>query len=199
MFKLHYFCIISKQSNFSKMKNLLLLIVALFVVQVVNAQDETASKKEVKMIMIKKTVDEDGNETIEKIVKEGKEAEEFIFVDEDGEEKDIRVIIKENEEVEIDEEIEIEIKEEIKVKKGRKSVDVDVEETNGQKTIKIVEADGEEVDVKVISLEDGQAIPADIQKKLQELGIDLDEMRKASGDKKVKKKVRVITKEKKAY
>ncbi len=185
------------------MKNLLLLIVALFAVQIVQAQDETAPKKEVKMIMIKKTIDEDGNETIEKIVKEGAEAEDFIFVDEDGEEKDIRVIIKENEESEIDEEIEIEIAEKIKVKKGRKSVDVDVEETNGQKTIKIVEADGEEVDVKVISLEDGQEIPADIQKKLQELGIDLDEMRNESGDTKVKtktkRKVKVITKEKKAY
>lgn len=185
------------------MKNIVLLLVTLFVVQVVNAQDDTAPKKEVKMIMIKKTIDEDGNETVEKIVKEGAEVEDFIFVDEDGEEKDIRVIIKENEEVEIDEEIEIEISEEIKVKKGRKNVDVDVGETNGQKTIKIVEADGEAVDVKVISLEEGQEVPADIQEKLKEMGIDLNEMRNESDDKKVKtktkRKVKVITKEKKAY
>ena len=184
-------------------KIIALLLVALFAAQIVQAQDDKVPKKEVKMIMIKKTVDENGNETVEKIVKEGAEAEEFIWVDGDGEEKDIRVIIKENEGLEIEEEIEIEINEEIKVKKGRKSVDVDVEETDGHKTIKIVEADGEEVDVKVISLEDGQAIPADIKKKLQEMGIDLDEMRNESGDKKVKtktkRKVKVITKEKKAY
>ena len=185
------------------MTKLLLLIVTVFATQMVQAQDETTPKKEVKMIMIKKTIDEDGNETVEKVVKEGADAEDLIWVDEEGEEQDIRIIIKENEEVDIDEEIEIEINEKVKVKKGRKSVNVDVEETNGNKTIKIVEADGEEVDVQVISLEDGEAIPSDIQKKLQELGIDLDEMRKESGDtqgkKKVKKKVRVITKEKKAY
>ncbi len=185
------------------MKNLLLLIVALFATQIAQAQDESAPKKEVKMIMIKKTIDEDGNETIEKVVKEGAEAEDLIWVDEEGEEQDIRIIIKENEEIDIDEEIEIEIEEKIKVKKGRKSVNVDVEATNGNKTIKIVEADGEEVDVQVISLEDGEAIPADIQKKLQELGIDLDGMRKESDDAKVKtktkRKVKVITKEKKAY
>lgn len=180
-------------------KNIVLLSVAFFMVQAAQAQDAPAPKKEVKMIMIKKTVDENGNETVEKIVKEGKDAEEFIWVDEDGEEKDIKIIIKENDEIDIDEEIEIEIEEKIKVKKGRKSVNVDVEETNGNKTIKIVEADGEEVDVQVISLEDGEAIPANIQEKLKALGIDLDEMRSESGQKASKKKVKIITKEKKAY
>ncbi len=187
-------------------KNLLLLFIAIFAVQMVQAQDETAPKKKekIKMVMIKKTIDEDGNEKVEKIIKEGDEARDFVWIEEgeDGEEKDIRIKIKEgdidiDEEIEIEEDVEITIeksKDGKKVKKMRKTIDVDVEAEDGHKTIKIAEGNDGEMEVKVIKLGEGEEIPADIQKKLEELGIDLDELR---GDGEKEGKVKIIKKEKK--
>ena len=51
------------------------------------AQDKQKDKEEKvhkKIVIIKKSVDEDGNEVEEKIIREGKAAEEFEFKSEDG-------------------------------------------------------------------------------------------------------------------
>ena len=195
------------------LKNLLLLLVAVFAAQMVQAQKEAPKKKEkIKMVMIKKTIDEDGNEKVEKIVKEGDEARDFVWIEkgEDGEEKDIRIKIKEGD-IDIDEEIEIEEDIEViiekskngkKVKKMKKTIDVDVEAEDGHKTIKIAEGNDGEIEVKVIKLGEGEEIPEEIQKKLEELGIDLDELVGEDGKEgkmKIIKKEKKIIKEKKAY
>lgn len=200
-------------------KNLLLLSAALFAVQAVNAQDEpTPEKKEkIKMIMIKKTVDEDGNETVEKIVKEGSEADKFVWVEkgEGGDEKDVKVIIKDGEEVMVeeieieegDEAVEIEIEKEMEkhvvVKKGKKKINIEIEEEDGEKTVEVRNENDGEVEVKVITLGEGEELPEDIRKQLEEHGINIDDLH-LDGDhdgkskKKVKKKIR-IKKEKKSY
>ena len=185
------------------MKNLLLVVLAVFMAQMVQAQDEKAPvvKEKIKMVMIKKTIDEDGNEVIEKIVKEGDEAKDFVWVKEgeDGKEKDIRIKIKEGE-MDIEEEIMIEIEGE--VRSMDKTVDIDMEEKDGHRTIKIAEGKDGEMEVKVIKLDEGEAIPTNIQKKLDELGIDLDELRmdeKNKGKVKIIKKEKTIINEKKAY
>jgi len=135
------------------------------------------------MIMIKKTIDENGNETVEKIVKEGEEAEKFVWLEEgENGEKDVRVIIKDGD-VKIDEEIEIEIE-------------------NEERTIEVENEDDGDVEVQVITLDEGEELPEDVRKKLEEHGIDLNELMKEAGDKekkKSKKKVKIIKKEKKAY
>jgi membrane-associated protease RseP (regulator of RpoE activity) len=61
------------------------------------AQSEKKEKKQV--VIIKKTIDKDGNEVVEKIVKEGKEAEDF----------DVAKYLKEGDEKPADEEREIEV------------------------------------------------------------------------------------------
>lgn len=49
-----------------------------------NADEDKNVKKEKKIVIIKKTIDEDGNEVVEKIVKEGDEADELIWIDGEG-------------------------------------------------------------------------------------------------------------------
>lgn len=180
------------------MKKIFLVVLAVFAFQMVQAQEKATpvKKEKIKMVMIKKTIDENGNEVVEKIIKEGDEARDFIWIEEgeDGEAKDIRIKIKEGE-MEIEEEFEIEIEgeETVKIRSMDKTIDVDMEEENGHRTIKIAEGENGEVEVKVIKLDKGEEIPADIQKKLNELGIDLNELRM---DEENKGKVKIIQKEK---
>lgn len=200
-----------------------MLLATIFVTQAIQAQDNAPKKKEkVKMIMIKKTIDEDGNETVEKIVKEGDEAKNFVWVEEgeDGK-KDVRVIVKDgdidiDEEIEItegdDEEVEIKIEKEVEKhvivktrKKGsKKKVNIGIEEENGERTVEVKNEEDGEVEVQVITLDEGEELPEDVRKKLEEHGIDLDELMKhvegkEKSKKKSKKKVKIIKKEKKAY
>lgn len=132
-------------------------------------QKEKSDDAPKKVIIIKKTIDKDGKEKTEKIIREGDELHELHFDDIDG-----KVII---------EEIQGGLGKEIKVIVHPDDVDMDieqsvkvnVEEINGEKHIKVQlkPMDGDE---KVIEWKGDGDLPEDVQQKLKENGIFLKEM-----------------------
>lgn len=122
------------------LKNTLLLSFALLLSGVTfGQQEQQVEKKEVKRsVIVKKTLDEDGNEVIEKIVREG-----------DGEDmEDIQVWIEgTNDDADV------------VVKNIQKNVDI--QEKDGEKVIKIVTEEDGEKDVKVWVVKKGEDLPAE--------------------------------------
>ncbi len=115
------------------------------------AQSETKGKKQI--VIVKKTIDKDGNEVVEKIIKEGKEAEDFDvakYLDENGQDvKNVNVevrVTKEGEEKKEGEEREIEV--------TVNGDDVVIMEGD-EKTIIKIDGDAEK---KEITTEDGKHI-----------------------------------------
>ncbi|MFK7773665.1 MAG: PDZ domain-containing protein [Saprospiraceae bacterium] len=81
-----------------------------------NSLAQTETKEEKQVVIVKKTIDKDGNEVVEKIVKEGKEAEDFdvakYLKDDENGATNVNVevrVIKEGEEKSAGEEREIEV------------------------------------------------------------------------------------------
>jgi len=102
--------------NFSKIQiTWILLLLGCFIFPN-NSFSQTETKEKKQIVIVKKTIDKDGNEVVEKIVKEGKEAEDFDVAKYIKEEEhgatnvnvEVRVI-KEGEEKNQDEEREIEV------------------------------------------------------------------------------------------
>lgn len=116
-------------------------------------QSEQQSEKEI--IIISKTVDENGNETEEKITLKGEEAEKYIR------EQGMQIT-----ETEKDGEREIEVKIDNTDGNVKKTVKVWIDDENETHTIE----EGDEM-----ILIEGDEIPADIIKKLEEHGITIDE------------------------
>lgn len=69
----------------NKLQKFWLLSLALCMLSfALNAQDAKAKDSKNKIVIIKKTVDKDGNEKVEKIVKEGSDEDEMIWINDDG-------------------------------------------------------------------------------------------------------------------
>ena len=145
------------------------------------AQQNTEEvKKHKKIVIIKKSVDENGNEIVEKIVKEGDAANEFemqIDVDtEDGIviEKDIEVItLGDDQDVHFIQDMD-DLPEELKEK--LRLIDVNVDENDGERQIRIrIQEDGEE-EPQIFEWQDNGDMPDDIKEKLEKYHIQLGEM-----------------------
>ncbi len=155
------------------MKLLFSILAMVFFCGVSQAQapkDDNEGKENHQIIIIKKTVDEDGNETIEKIVKKGDEAENYNW--KDAAEKDFDLekmgdlnIIQLDENGALPEDLNEQLK----------NLSIEVEALNGENHIKIMglSDDGEDLDIEW----DGSGeIPDDIKKELEEKGIHLKQL-----------------------
>ena len=165
------------------MKNLktyLLAFMAIFFISGnIIAQEKTKIEHK-KVVIIKKTIDEDGNEVIEKIIKEGDAAEDFewhqkgehgkvmIIKDGEGKEKRVKVIIDGEEEV---------LNEWHELHEGHgemnQNVNVNVEENDGVKTVTIERTD-ENGKVETIKWQGDGEFPEDLKKELLEKGVHLE-------------------------
>jgi murein DD-endopeptidase MepM/ murein hydrolase activator NlpD len=132
--------------KFLKLDLTILTMILLFAATSVFAQQEGA-KKEKKVVIITKTIDEDGNEVTKEIIKKGEDANIFI-IEHEGEEG---------------------------VHELHKNVQVDVDNENGEKRVKIriVKGEGDD-DVEVIEWSGEEGMPADMLKELQEKGIHIE-------------------------
>lgn len=157
-----------------KTVKLVTLILSGFLFVQLQAQDANGNveqKEEKKVIIIKKTIDENGKETTEKIVKEGDDAENIFFIDDNGEKV----------EIEIDKMLE----EDGKTMKWTSKDGKDMKVIKKSETIE-VDDDGEHKSIRIMMTGDGEAdvykwdgegdIPEEIKKELQEKGIELEEM-----------------------
>ena len=115
------------------------------------------AKTEKEIVIVKKSIDADGNETEEKIILTGAEAEKYI------------------------KEQEIKITEKTTGNKGEKEMTIEVTAEGGEyeeMTIELTAEGGEDKlkeDEQVIFIEgDGEEIPEEVKKMLQEKGIDID-------------------------
>lgn len=140
-------------------------------------QDKDAKKK---IVIVKKKVDKDGNETIEKIIKEGAEAEAF-----DVEEY---IQVEDSDAKSVDVEVEVTLDEKKDMKKGKeKTVEVTVDGEDviimegGEKTVLKIDGD---LDKEEIKTKDGKHIiimkedveDKDVKVMLEEMNIDIDEL-----------------------
>lgn len=159
-----------------KLKWTLLLTIAALLPGLLIAQDEPEKGKQ-KIVIIKKSVDKDGNEVVEKIIREGEGGEQLEWEDEDG-----HVIIKLNgddvewhalEDMDIDidlEGLDEELEEHLEGLEERlQNIDVELEELDGLKNLKIrIEPDGE-----VIEWQGLGKLPEELGERLENKGIFL--------------------------
>ena len=139
--------------------------------QAQNTNGNIEKKEEKKVIIIKKTIDEDGNEVTEKIVKEGNDADNIFFLDSNGEK--VEIDIKEIEEL-TDEHIDWKSEDGKKVKIIKHSQTIEIDDEGEQKNIQILmSGDG---DADVFQWDGEGDIPDDIKKELTAKGIELEEM-----------------------
>lgn len=141
----------------------------------ISAQEETP-KEQKKIVIVKKTVDKDGNETIEKIVKEGAEADIFIEehkdVDMEGGKKEIKVRVKkagDGENIWISDDNEVI---DLEGNKFELRTNGSADGENIQRKIKIVTKDGNG-EGDVIEWDGDGEMPDDLLKRLEEKGIDI--------------------------
>ncbi len=130
------------------------------------AQEETEIKEEKKVIVITKTIDADGNVTVEKVVKEGGDIsdEEIQQMIEEGDEKEVKVTVrtdKKTKDVKA-------IKEKGKSKTKSYTIEVDGEDVKiNQKgdNVFIFKADGDDEDVRVFKVkgDDGEDIEVEVE------------------------------------
>ncbi len=162
-----------------------------------NADDDNKGKSEKKVIIIKKTIDEDGNEVIEKIVKEGEEADKAIWIDSEGNDfeldgldfnfdfsKDLDFdfeklgdnMILLGDDLETLDILKLNTEElenmSIELNEKLKDLDIEIKELDGSnhKLLKIKGLDGDEL--YEMEFKDGE-IPADVKAKLKAKGIKL--------------------------
>ena len=151
------------------MKNLLKslpVILTLFLIGLaVNLQAQKQEEK--KVVIVKKTIDQDGNENVTKKILEGKEAEDYLNSKEFNEDLEgsdgVRKIIKRIEHSEIDSD-------------NSEEMDVEIEETDGVYRIKIKKGNGDNAteDIQILRLEeDLESIDLE---DLEELEIDIEEL-----------------------
>ncbi|MCB9285742.1 MAG: PDZ domain-containing protein [Lewinellaceae bacterium] len=144
------------------------------------AQDkpEKSKKSKQKIVVIKKSVDEDGNEVVEKIVREGKDGETLEWQDENG-----NVIIKlgngdaewqtlDGDDIDIDIEslndLDIELEKHLEGLDGHlRNIDIELDELDGLKNMKvIVEPDGE-----VFEWQGRGGLPEELKNRLENKGL----------------------------
>ena len=194
------FYIFDGSNKSCKTMRLLLLCGLLFCSALIFAQTEKSEdKKEVKkMVIIKKTVDADGNETTERIEKELTDEDVMIWTSEDGTTTEVRkkrIFITDEamEDAKMlkgedgDEHVEVrvyqsldELPEDLRQEIG----DIDVSE-DAKTRIRVMKMDDGD---KTIELKEGEELPEEVRKKLEAAGVDVQEL---DG----KKQVRIITRE----
>jgi len=137
------------------------------------AQQESNTTKKKKIVIIKKQVDEDGTVTVEKIVKEGDEADQLI--------QEIRVDQQDgNSNTEIDIEITGEggnrdvniFKFDDEGLNGTQDLNIEFTDENGNKIIKMRRS-GDNDNPEIIEWQGQGDIPAEVRERLDELGIDI--------------------------
>ena len=143
------------KSNFLNI--LLLAFFTAFSINMLNAQD---SKAKTKVVVVEKTVDKDGNVDVKKVIKEGKEAEEYL--------KDVEVEV----EVEADE-----INNQVFVTKteNKNKVKIITTDESGKENVFIWEGEGD--------------IPADVKEKMDQEGFDVHVIKGNTDDKRIIVKV----------
>lgn len=145
---------------------LLVLILGLIgSVQMSHAQSETITKKEKKVIIVEKRVDENGEVTTEERVLEGEEAEEYMR------EQDLEKLLEEEIDLkDLEEKIEMEnlrvVEIEKEIQEQMKNLEVQLEELNGQYHIRI-NNNGEEIE-----WEGAGDIPDDILRQMESMNIE---------------------------
>ena len=140
-------------------------------------QNEPEKKVEKKIVIVKETVDKDGNVTKETIELEGEEAEEYIkkhgHMNVDGDEVEIEIHVDEEGPLHLDHDEDIEIHEleglSDELREKLRNIEVDMEQINDKIILKLNE-EGEEPFI----WEGEGEIPEDIMQQLKEKGIDLD-------------------------
>ncbi|KAA3623508.1 MAG: PDZ domain-containing protein [Bacteroidetes bacterium] len=162
-----------------KLRFILLALAALFMVNGSLIAQEKGKKEKKKVVIIKETVDEDGNVVKEKIIKEGddvkdvkkwhvKEGNEKVIIIKEGDgEKTIKVIVDGEDDVINIKELEHEMEKSI-------SVNVDVDENDGKKNM-VIKIKGEDGEVETIKWqgEEGE-MPDGLLEELGEKGIHID-------------------------
>ncbi len=159
-----------------KLRFVFLALAALFLVTGSLAAQEKVKKEKKKVVIIKETVDEDGNVVKEKIIKEGDDVKGNVWHSKEGDEKvviiregdgtkTIKVIVEGDEEGFDMEELEDEME---------KTVSVTVEEGEGNKNmvIRIKGADGEVETIKWQGEEGG--MPEGLLEELEDEGIRIN-------------------------
>jgi type II secretory pathway component PulC len=160
------------------MKKLILFIPLLLLIAVNLTAQETKKKVEKKVVIIKETKDEKGKVVKERIEAEGEEAEALIKKmkeEESGVEKEVEVIIREA------------MKGNSSEVMGERKVNVEVikgDGEDGHMIIKMKDDGSSEEKMMKFHLKDGK-IPAEVQEKLDELGIDIH-MDESEGNKMIK-------------
>lgn len=175
-------------------------------------QEETSHK----IVIIEKTVDENGDIVEKKVVKEGKEAEAYIKEMEAGEEEGkikkeaTKIVRQESYKIKTKEgsgetkvlewDGEGEMPDDIKAILEKEGVDyeevlkeVESEKAKSKKRVKIIKKDGNgHEDIQEMEFE-GDDLPDDVKKILEEEGIDLNELKQGEDG---GKQIRIIKKEK---
>ena len=146
-----------------KLKWTLFLTFAVVLPGLLLAQDKPEKSKQ-KIVIIKKYVDDDGNEVVEKIVKEGDGDEKMEWQDEDG-----HIVIKLNggdvewsslEDLDIDVDLE-------GMEQQLRNIDVELEDLDGIKNLKVItEPDGE-----VFEWEELGDLPEELKERLENKGL----------------------------
>lgn len=169
-----------------KLRFILLAFAALLMVNGSLMAQEKVKKEKKKVVIVKETVDKDGNVVKEKIIKEGDDVEEGVWHIKDGNEKvviikegddkkTIKVIVDGEEDMIDIEEIENEIEKSI-------SVTVDVDEKDGEKNMMIrIKGDDGEVETIKWKGEEGE-MPDDLLKELEEDGIHIEMLHGEHGE-----------------
>lgn len=124
------------------------------------SQSEIVEKK--KVVIVKKTVDEDGEVIVEKIIAEGDEADELLHEIHAQETHDIDIETDMEFDFDFDFDVEGEHHSDVR------NIEVDVERTDGLKVIRI-QKDGEAP--RVIELKDGDEMSYETREKLREDGV----------------------------
>ncbi|MCO6475442.1 MAG: PDZ domain-containing protein [Phaeodactylibacter sp.] len=148
----------------------LLLLFAALLPGLLIAQDEPKKGRQ-KIVIIKKSVDEDGNKVVEKIVREGEEGEVLEWEGEDGEviirlgDGDVEWHSLEDMDIDIDlEGLDMELEERLE---GLNNIDVELEELDGRKNLRIrIEPDGE-----VIEWQGLGDLPEALEERLESRGL----------------------------
>lgn len=156
-----------------------LCLVALFCSNMFAQNEESNTAKATKkVVIIKKTVDKDGNETVEKIIREGNNVEDVIeYIDtDDATLKDIDIeVICENKDGTGDKQVKVMILEDENlesfpddIKEQLKDINVNVNSINGKRIIKI-DKDGKQI----LNWTGEGELPAEIKDILDKNGVKL--------------------------
>ena len=155
----------------------LIILGVLMIVGSLDAQENKKDKKDKeKIIIIKKHIDKDGNEKVEKIIKDGSEEDGLIWINEDG-----KTIELEGGKFEFLDEGDLESLDILKLKDGEpipedvkkrlEELDIHIEHPSDSKKIIRIEKKGDGAEHKVIEWEGEGELPEDILKELKLDGI----------------------------